>query len=693
MPKEASVGILSRGILRIPFLEAFLGCRVMRAETGSADRLSAIAGWGMRATADRARLFAQRHGLPYLSLEDGFLRSYGTGDRFPPLSLVLDREGIYYDSTRPSDLESLLNSDADLLEGIADDVSRARDLILRYRLSKYNHAPEFDAERLRRNDRMRVLVIDQTAGDMSISLALAGADSFAEMYAAARQENPDATIYVKIHPEVVSGRKQGHFSNLADDSRTVVLHEAINPLSLIEQMDRVYCVSSNVGFEALLAGKPVTCFGMPWYAGWGATDDRRVCSRRTRSRTVTELFAAAYFHYIRYLNPVTRKRGTVFDVIEWLRLQHAMMNRYPGTIVGYGFRRWKAANVKPVLSLDSGTVRFFRDAQEGALPQSSGGDNLVVWGRTVPAGVEALSKQNGAGVLRMEDGFVRSVGLGSDLIPPLSLVLDRQGIYFDPSQPSDLENLLNTGLFTGDEIAEAERVRRFIVTYGITKYNIDERRQPTWQTGGRRVVFVPGQVEDDASILFGSRFVRTNMELLRKVRQALPEAFIVYKPHPDVLSGNRSGRVRSVEARGLADVIEPSLSAVSCIEAADEVHTMTSLTGFDALLRKKRVITYGEPFYAGWGLTEDMASDGVSFKRRGRRLKLDELVAGALLRYPLYRDPVLRGYTTCIAVLYRICDERNRLEANGNLEKLRAGYIRRQLRKLSILLNAMLTKA
>ena len=66
--------------------------------------------------------------------------------------------------------------------------------------------------------------------------------------------------------------------------------------------------------------------------------------------------------------------------------------------------------------------------------------------------------------------------------------------------------------------------------------------------------------------------------------------------------------------------------------AVDEVHVLTSLAGFEALLRGKSVTCYGLPFYSGWGLTEDV----VPNPRRNRRLSLDELVAGALIEYPVY---------------------------------------------------------
>lgn len=682
------IGVFSRGILRIKYLDVLLGHKPCRARETPLSILSAIAGWGLRPSSRSARLFAEKHRLPYLSLEDGFLRSWGTGDRYSPLSIVIDGVGIYYDGTRPSAIEMLLNSEADLLAGIEDDVRRAKALILGHRLSKYNHAPGLNAGVLRDNDRKRVLVIDQTAGDMSISLGLAGAKTFAEMLAFARDENTDATIYVKTHPEVTSGRKQGHFHHLGNDERTVVLRDAINPITLIGEMDRVYCVSSTMGFEALLAGKPVTCLGMPWYAGWGVTDDRQACPRRTRRREVDELFAAAYFHYTRYLDPVTLKRGTIFDVIDWLVHQQVMDDEYPGRMICFGFRRWKAANLKPILSLNANNVKFVRDLNAIEQLDPDVEDALVVWGQHMPLELQSLVRRDGLRLLRMEDGIVRSVGLGSDLIRPLSVVLDARGIYFDPSQPSDLEHLLNTEMFSADELSRARWVREYIVEHRITKYNIEAHQKTLWHSKGRAVVLVPGQVEDDASIRLGCTIIKTNLGLLQAVREARPDAFIVYKPHPDVTSGNRAGKLAMADARRWADHVETGVSVVSCIESCDEVHTMTSLTGFDALLRGRQVVTYGQPFYAGWGLTDDRMKTGEAFVRRQRILSIDELAAGALLRYPIYWDWDLKGYTSCEGVLYRIIEMRDSLERSGRLDKLRFGFVGRQWRKISILLTS-----
>jgi capsular polysaccharide export protein len=324
----------SKGIQGLFGLQALLGVQLRYLNAwgrcglfwwGGAGSGSAVLGWGVKPSGQRGRNLAERWQMPFIALEDGFLRSFGTGDRFPPLSLVVDDVGIYYDSTRPSMLENLLNSDADLLAGREAEVRRAAQLILQHRLSKYNHAPLLASGSLReRGGGGRVLVVDQTAGDLSVALGGADAGTFAAMLEAARAENPRATIYVKTHPETAQGRKGGYLTRVKPDAGTVLLRDPVNPLSLIEQMDRVYVVSSTMGFEALLAGKPVSCFGVPWYAGWGATDDRQPGTRRTRQRSVPELFAAAYWDYTRYLDPVTHRRGTIFDVIAWLVAQRRM---------------------------------------------------------------------------------------------------------------------------------------------------------------------------------------------------------------------------------------------------------------------------------------------------------------------------------------------------------------------------------
>jgi capsular polysaccharide export protein len=195
-----------------------------------------------------------------------------------------------------------------------------------------------------------------------------------------------------------------------------------------------------------------------------------------------------------------------------------------------------------------------------------------------------------------------------------------------------------------------------LVDRRITKYNLAENAVTLDVPEGRRRILVPGQFEDDKSVLLGGAGITTNEELLRRVRAANPEAFIVYKPHPDVESGHRKGIIANELMTRLADAVVRRTAILSLIEWADEVHTLTSQTGFEALLRDRKVVTYGQPYYAGWGLTVD--ANPVA--RRQRRLSLAELIAGTLILYPRYVDPVTRLPCGPEVVIDRIADPNTR---------------------------------
>jgi capsular polysaccharide export protein len=190
--------------------------------------------------------------------------------------------------------------------------------------------------------------------------------------------------------------------------------------------------------------------------------------------------------------------------------------------------------------------------------------------------------------------------------------------------------LLQTHPFTEDERASGARLVEAVCRLRVSKYNVQkDEALPLPETDG--VLLVVGQVDDDAAIRLGTQSVASNEQLLLKVREENPQAFLLYKPHPDVLSGNRRGAL-SVEVERLANWIEKDRSVAACLDVATEVHTMTSLVGFEGLLRGLPVKTYGSPFYAGWGLTDDR----IPCTRRTRRLGLEELVHGVLSLYPRY---------------------------------------------------------
>ena len=292
----------------------------------------------------------------------------------------------------------------------------------------------------------------------------------------------------------------------------------------------------------------------------------------------------------------------------------------PGEIFALDFSSWKRTAVRQCFP--GIQVRFIANASK--VPPNA---VLVVWGMKPIIGSIAPDVR----ILRLEDGFLRSVGLGADLIKPMSWVVDGLGIYYDATRPSDLERLLSESEFNQEMLRRAHFLRQRIVSTGLTKYNVGTKRwrRPSF---AENVILVPGQVESDASLAYGAPLIHSNIGLLKAVRQSNPAAYIVYKPHPDVVAGLRAKGLGEDEALNYCNeqVLEVSINELLC--TVDEVHVLTSLTGFEALLRGRTVTCYGQPFYSGWGLTTDMATNS----RRARRLTLDELVAATLILYPLY---------------------------------------------------------
>ncbi|WP_011582073.1 MULTISPECIES: capsular polysaccharide biosynthesis protein [Chelativorans] len=603
--------LASRGIAKIPHLQVFLD-----------GWGSAVVGWGRKPSGHRAIALASKRKLPFLLLEDGFLRSVERSG--PPLSLIVDDIGIYYDASAPSRLETLVR------EPLSEEQVRRTLLLMRAwrdgHISKYNHARDYDGPLPSRF----VLVVDQTFGDASVRHGLADASSFQGMLQAALDENPECSVLVKSHPDVVRRRKRGYFEprKLADHPRVKFILDDCRPARLLEQAEAVYTVTSQLGFEALIWGKRVRCFGMPFYAGWGLTDDALAAPARRKSATLEQLVHASLVRYPRYRDLHGETPADVEAVIEHVTLQTRMRARFSPELHALGFSWWKAPILKRFLA---GSKLNFVGRMSAVPPNAT----VALWGAR-----HIGETPPGTKIIRIEDGFLRSVGLGSELSRPVSWICDEEGIYYDASRPSRLERILSDTDFDQLLLDRAGKLRQAILRARLTKYNLGA---PRWVRPARavRVILVPGQVESDASLRFGAPGIKTNLELLKAVRQANPDAYVVYKPHPDVAAGVRHqpGNTRWSD---LCDEVVVTADMAQLLEEVDEVHTLTSLTGFEALLRELPVTCYGQPFYAGWGLSCDM----IPIERRKRRLSLDELVAGSLILYPTYHSRSSAGFIT-----------------------------------------------
>ena len=347
---------------------------------------------------------------------------------------------------------------------------------------------------------------------------------------------------------------------------------------------------------------------------------------------VAELLAQYNWH-----DPFTGRPSTIEAVVELLALWRCTLDLNRPIVAACGMAWWKRKEIsrflwhpKRPLAMVSAPTRALRIARKS-------GGALAIWPSRVSPALVAVARQSCVSLVRVEDGFVRSVGLGVDLVPPSSVVVDALGIHFDPSGPSDLEAVLNHAQMSTQLLRRAQSLRETIVSAGISKYSADNTQSVPERIPGKRLVLVPGQVEDDMSVIAGGSGLTSNLELLRRARSLEPEAEIWFRPHPDVDAGHRRGKVPDTAILAHADHIVRGGGMAPLLDAVDAVHVLTSLTGFEALMRGRDVTCHGSPFYAGWGLTRDL---GKATGRRTAKLSLDALVAGVLILYPRYLDPV-----------------------------------------------------
>ena len=291
------------------------------------DKRSEVYVWGYKQPSF-LEPFCRKNGITLVRVEDGFIRSVNLGAmRAPPISLCFDRSGfLYFDATGASDLEQIIQNydfanDPELMERARSGIQK----LIGSRLSKYNMATDTDIEKIYGpKSRKRILIVGQVEGDMSIERGCnRPIDNNTFVWQIAR-ENPDAQIIYKPHPEVLRGvRKNSPQSDPYEVSGVVqVLTEDITLADAFKTVDHVYTMTSLSGFEALIRGIPVTCYGMPFYAGWGVTQDRQKCSRRTAKRSVEEIFAAAYILYPRYFDPIAGEEITfeqALDLLAWMK--------------------------------------------------------------------------------------------------------------------------------------------------------------------------------------------------------------------------------------------------------------------------------------------------------------------------------------------------------------------------------------
>ena len=583
-------------------------------------------GWGYRPSGLRAKL----SGNKFLLFEDAPVRSLKPGDEGGIYGVTVDSRGAMFDASGDSDLIEWLQGGVEVEPETVNLLKRYKDL----GVSKYNWSLATDT----RDFKEGVLLVDQTCGDVSLKYGGISPADFGRMFEDALAENPESVIYVKTHPDHDFREKQSCFSEgQLCHPRVKLLPADLSPADCFKFCSKVYVGTSLMGMEALIHECEVVSYGWNFYAGWGLTTDRggEPFPPRSRQHSLLELFQAAYLNYSHYYDSETLVPCSLSEIMDHICVQKTHWLEFQGSWSTHLLKRWH----KHVLPK-------FIQGPRTTVVDSENAERILVWGAQEV-------KSNVAKIVRVEDGFIRSNGLGANFHLPLSLIFDDTGIHFDARSPSRLENSLNESEFSVAQLKDASELREFLCANKLTKYNLGiEAVELPAAAKGKKVILIPGQVDSDASIVFGSPKLRKNRELLEQVRQQHPEAFICYKPHPDLLGGARADKPLWPGIEDQVDFLVKEGDIISWIQAVDEVHTLTSTVGFEALMHGKPVFTYGRPFYAGWGLTNDW----LTCERRTRTRTLDELVYAALIDYPTYLNPKTGEYTTALSAAKLLAD-------------------------------------
>lgn len=339
----------------------------------------------------------------------------------PPAGAIIDTRGSIHDPVQPSDLEEILQH-APLDDSAV--LGRARDAAEWLRMLKLCKYPALSAQFSPQNEPY-VLILDQPEGDVGLPDGAQATSLFLEMLVLAHEAHPHAKIVVFSPNRDAKGAIKGHFDG-ADASPSVTIYtDPANPWDMLELATAVYTIASPIGFDAILAGHRPRVFGQPWYAGWGLTDDEFPIHRRTRHLTRAQLVAGALIHYPVWYDAQRKCRCTLEDAIALAEARQRSAVRDAGGYVASNILLWKRPFMRRYFGAN-GIV--FSNAPTVIARETARGRTHVAWGTWQPNDAPEPSA-------RIEDGFLRSRGLGAALVPPMSLICDDQGIYFDPTRP------------------------------------------------------------------------------------------------------------------------------------------------------------------------------------------------------------------------------------------------------------------
>jgi hypothetical protein len=152
--------------------------------------------------------------------------------------------------------------------------------------------------------------------------------------------------------------------------------------------------------------------------------------------------------------------------------------------------------------------------------------------------------------------------------------------------------------------------------YFVTNYvrkqirrSISERLYEPLEEDSRPFVYFPLHMTDDYKIRRVVPHCVHQDAIVEQVAAALPQGYdLVLKEHPLSIGWNPVGMLRRLSATDNVRIVHPYTSSHELIRRSAAVAVIGSTVGLEALLHAKPVMTIGQPFYSGYGITLDVDS-------------------------------------------------------------------------------------
>lgn len=279
-------------------------------------------------------------------------------------------------------------------------------------------------------------------------------------------------------------------------------------------------------------------------------------------------------------------------------------------------------------------------------------DEVIQWGITEnnnKKSVSNLMRKFGKKPFIIEDGFIRSVGIGLSKEPALSITLcGSNTAYYDSYNASSFEEILNSDrVFTDEELMKAKSTISLITENHISKYN-DSPYLPVsiGRTDARKILVVDQRYGDQSVVCAKANENDFQSMLVNAIRDN-PDADILIKRHPDAVKGDKGSYFSDVNVNFTRDInnvhlIDYDIHPHQLLEMVDKVYVCSSGLGFEALLYNKEVLCYGVPFYSNWGVTTDRIKEDRRIKNR----TIEEIFYVSYIECSRYYSPDLA----------RVCD-------------------------------------